>query len=190
MIAGLRGVVADREADALLVDVNGVIYRVGTSRRTLDEAGPSGSDVSLRTYLVVRQDQLTLYGFSSTVELAVFESMIAVTGVGPRLACAVLSHFDVGALQDAIARGDDALLATVPGIGRKTAARLIVELRGKLPETAFATTPVDQKDREAIEALRALGYTSSEAHAALARVGATEASVEDRILAALRELSR
>ncbi len=190
MIAGLRGMVAERETDALLIDVNGVIYRVGTSRRTLDDAGPPGSEISVRTYLVVREDQLTLYGFASTVELAVFESLISVTGVGPRLACAVLSHFDVAALQDAIARGDDALLATVPGIGRKTAARLIVELRGKLPETAFVATAIDREDSDALEALRALGYTSAEAHAALMRVGSIEGSIEDRILAALRELSR
>jgi Holliday junction DNA helicase RuvA len=190
MIAGIRGVVADREADALLIDVNGVIYRIGTSRRTLDEAGPPGTEISLRTHLFVREDQLTLYGFASAGELAVFESLISVTGVGPRLACAILTRFDAGALQDTIARGDDALLATVPGVGRKTAARLIVELRGKLPETAYTESTIGSADQDALEALRALGYSTSEAHAALSRVGTIDGSSEDRVLAALRELAR
>lgn len=193
MIAGLRGTVAAKLADALLVDVGGVVYRVGTSATTLDAVAAEGDPVRLHTFLFVRQDQLTLYGFAGPEELRLFETLIGVAGVGPRLACAILSRVRVDALHDAILREDADLLATVPGVGKKTAARLILELRGKLvpagplPAAGFAA----HADSEVIEALQALGYTAAEAHAAatlLPRDGAMTA--EERVVAALRELAR
>jgi holliday junction DNA helicase RuvA len=190
MIAGLRGRLDSKLPDALLVDVGGVVFRVGTSANTLSEVGDVGEAVRLQTYLFVREDQLTLYGFTSDEELRLFETLIGVTGVGPRLACAILSHLRVEALQEAIQAGNADLLATVPGVGKKTAARLIVELRGKLPSTlgAVTTGPVEA---EVIEALRALGYTTAEANSALGRIGATpNMSVEEKVLAALRELGQ
>src|SRR5918997_4934414 len=132
MIAGLRGRLARKTSDSLLIDVGGVIYRVGTSATTLRDVGDSEADVTVRTHLFVREDQLTLYGFASDDELRLFETLIGVSGVGPRLACAILSHMETERLHEAIAAENADYLATVPGVGKKTAARLILELRGKV----------------------------------------------------------
>lgn len=192
MIAALRGLMDARLADAVLVDVGGVIYRVNTSATTLDEIGEPGDEVRLRTHLVVREDQLTLYGFSSSDELNLFQTLIGVTGVGPKLACAVLSRLKPDALTTAITSENAELLATVPGVGKRTAARLILELRGKLvPVSPVSPTPGSQTDSEVVAALRALGYTAAEAHGAVARLprDTSDAAVEERVVAALRDLA-
>jgi Holliday junction DNA helicase RuvA len=191
MIAGLKGRIERTLEDAALVDVGGVIYHVNTSRVTLNEIGEAGADVRLFTHLYVREDQLTMYGFASPDELRHFETLIGVTGVGPRLALAILSRVRPEALEAAINGETAELLATVPGVGRKTAARLILELRGKLVPASGATTAFpSQADAEVIAALRSLGYTTAEAHGALGRVPRDpEMAVEDRVVAALRELA-
>lgn len=191
MIAGVRGRIDARTPDALLVDVGGVVYRVFTSVATLDDAGAVGDDVRLHTHLFVREDQLTLYGFATPEELRLFETLIGVSGVGPRMACAILGRFRPDALAAAIATENVALLATVPGVGRKTAARLILELRGKIvPGDVPAGVPPTPADTEVLEALRSLGYTAAEAHAAVSRLPRDgEMTVEDRVVAALRELA-
>ena len=197
MIAGLRGRLEAALIDALLVDVGGVIYHVGTSKTTLGAVGEPGDEVRLHTYLFVREDQLTLYGFAAPDELTLFETMIGVTGIGPRLACAILSHISTDLVYQAIQTENAGYLATVPGVGKKTAARLILELRGKLPEGFGAVTGVgpaaDRDQAEVVEALRALGYTAAEAHGAAAQSARSlpeGAAVEERILAALRELGQ
>ena len=192
MIAGLHGRLDAKLSDSVLLDVGGVIYRVGTSATTLRDVGEVGDDTRLKTHLFVREDQLTLYGFASDDELRLFETLIGVTGVGPRLACAILSHIETGRLHEAIAAENADYLATVPGVGKKTAARLILELRGKVAlagrTTSGGTAP--SVDGEVVEALQALGYTAAEAHGAVAATprhgGGT---VEERVIAALRELS-
>jgi Holliday junction DNA helicase RuvA len=190
VIAGLRGRISAKLMDALLIDVGGVIYRVGTSATSLAEAGPVGDEVQVRTYLVVREDLLALYGFVNDDELRVFETLISVTGVGPRLACAVLSMIRPDALLLAVEQGNADLLATVPGIGKKTAARLIVELRGKLPENGAVFAAPTSEDADVIAALRSLGYSLGEANTAVARLGRLPGTtVEERVVAALRELS-
>lgn len=193
MIAGIRGFVAARLLDALHVDVGGVIYRVNTSGSTLNEIADEAPELSLHTHLFVREDQLTLYGFLTSYELELFETLITVTGVGPRLACAILTKIQPNELSAAIAREDADLLATVPGVGKRTAARLILELRGKLvPATVVpgAMGGPPPADAEVLAALRALGYTLGEAHDALLRAGDTSGlAVEDRVVAALRVLS-
>jgi len=190
MIAGLIGRLDAKLPDAVLVDVGGVIYRVGTSTTTLNDIGDVGETVRLSTHLFVREDQLTLYGFSSPEELRLFETLISVTGVGPRMACAILSSFDVSKLNEAIAQENADLLATIPGVGKKTAARLIVELRGKLPSVPGVSPLTGGIDAEAVEALRSLGYTTAEAHSAVARSKSSAgATVEERVVAALRELA-
>jgi Holliday junction DNA helicase RuvA len=189
VIAGLRGRLDAKFADALHVDVGGVVYRVGTSANTIGDIGNVGDEVRLLTHLFVREDQLTLYGFATDEELKLFETLIGVTGVGPRLACAILSSLRVETLHEAIQAGNADHLATVPGVGKKTAARLIVELRGKLPTSGMPTPPVGRDDHEVVAALRALGYTTAEAHSAVGRIAATSGmTVEDKVVAALREL--
>jgi Holliday junction DNA helicase RuvA len=190
MIAGLRGRLDAKLVDAVLVDVGGVLFRANTSGTTLTALGEVGETVRLQTHLYVREDQLALYGFASGEELKLFETLIGVTGVGPRLACAILSKFSPEALHEAIARENTDLLATVPGIGKKTAARLILELRGKLVSTGGAAAPpAAREDAEVVEALRSLGYTTAEAHAALAGLPRErDMAVEERVVAALRQL--
>jgi Holliday junction DNA helicase RuvA len=190
VIAGLRGRISGKLSDALLVDVNGVIYRVGTSSTSLSNAGDIGDEIELVTHLVVREDVLALYGFVQGDELRVFETLIGVTGVGPRLACAVLSVMRPDALLLAVEQGDADVIATVPGIGKKTASRLIVELRGKLPEFGHSFAAPSSEDADVVAALRSLGYSLGEANTAVARLQRTAgATVEERVVAALRELN-
>lgn len=190
MIAGLRGRIAGKYADALLIDVNGMIYRVGTSANTVSTAGDVGDEIEVQTYLVVREDILALYGFVPGEELRAFEALIQITGVGPRLACAILSVLRPAALQHAVDQGDADLLATVPGIGKKTAARLIVELRGKLPESGVAFATPSAADGDVVAALRSLGFSLAEANAAVARVGKRDGTtVEERVVAALQAMA-
>lgn len=191
MIAALKGRIEQKLEDAALVDVGGVVYRVNTSATTLDVLGDHGETTRVFTHLYVREDQLTLYGFATPEELRLFEVLIGVSGIGPKLALAILSRVRPEALEVAINAENAELLATVPGVGRKTAARLILELRGKLvPSGAVGAGLPSQEDTEVLAALRSLGYTTAEAHGALSRLprdGGT--SVEERVVAALRELS-
>jgi len=193
MIAGLRGAIFQKFEDAVLVDVQGVIYRVNTSSTTLGDIGSPGDEVRLLTQLYVREDQMTLFGFATDDELRLFNTLIGVSGVGPKLALAILSRVRPDALELAINTENAELLATVPGVGRKTAARLILELRGKLVPAVGAAggaAQPSQADAEVVAALRSLGYTTAEAHGALSRVPREgDLSVEDRVVAALRELA-
>lgn len=188
MIAGLRGEIVSKSDDAILVDVNGVIYRVGTSTNTLAETGTAGDAIELMTALIVREDALTLYGFATAEELRFFEVMTAISGIGPRLACSILSTFKPDGLFAAVQQGDVDLLSTVPGIGKKTASRMIVELSGKLPEAQFVHDTILQ-DRDVLDALRAMGYSSSEAQQALVRANITPGmTTEERLVAAFQQL--
>jgi Holliday junction DNA helicase RuvA len=188
VIAGLRGLIAQKTDESILVDVNGVIYRVGTSTNTLAETGTVGDPIELLTSLVVREDAMTLFGFSSAEEHRFFDVLTGVSGIGPRLACAVLSTFRPDGLFSAVQSGDVDLLATIPGVGKKTASRMIVELSGKLPEAQFVREVVLQ-DRDVIEALRSLGYSSAEVQEALVRARIEPGmTTEERIVAALQLL--
>ena len=192
MIAGLRGRIDRVTPDAVLVDACGVIYRVNTSAATVEDVGGAGEEVRLHTHLVVREDQMTLYGFATEAELRLFETLIAVSGIGPKLACAVLGKVRPDALAAAIAQENVDLLATVPGVGKKTAARIVLELRGKLTpaDVAAAGAPPAPADAEVLAALRALGYTAAAAHGAVARLPRDDGrSVEARVVAALQSLN-
>ncbi|MGE3797735.1 MAG: Holliday junction branch migration protein RuvA [Thermomicrobiales bacterium] len=191
MIAGLTGRVVGTTADSVLLDVNGVIYRVGTTTAAISELAGVDGPVMFHTHLLVREDMMALYGFRTADELQLFETVTTVSGIGPRLGVAILSRFPVDKLRNAIQSGDADLLATVPGVGKKTAARMIVELRGKLPSVfAGGGAAVRGDEEDVIDALRALGYSAGEASAAI--VGSAPkagSSVEERIVAALQFLS-
>ncbi len=194
MIAGLRGQVYTKTVDSLFLDVNGVIYQVGTSANTLGETGDPGAEVTIVTRMIVREDQVSLYGFASSDELRLFDTLISVTGVGPRLACAVLSRFPTDQLHSAIASENASLLATVPGIGLKTASRLILEMRGKLPALQGVATRSGSsaipgaKVDEVVEALQSLGYSAAEIATTVNRIPNDVEGTEARLLAALRAL--
>lgn len=191
-LARLRGVIEDRGDDWVIVGVGGVGLMASVPGRTAS-ALDTGAHASLYTHLHVREDALTLYGFDSRDDLALFEQLITVSGIGPRAALGLLSALDAPQLAAAIAGGQTDVLRKVPGIGQKTAERVVLELRDKVwvPEAAAArapaATPGSKQDQELIAALMGLGYTQAEAAAAAERAAADgAASLEDRIRAALR----
>lgn len=190
MIAGLIGRVHRLTNDSVLLNVNGVIYQVVTSGRTIADIGGVGDEVELHTHFVVREDAQMLFGFLTPNELVWFQTLIGVNGIGPRLACAVLTRFTPEALLDAISREEIALLSTVPGIGKRTASRIVLDLRGKLPENLSGdAVPLRAAHSEVIAALQALGYSSSEAQAAVAQAPVDPGvPVELQVLAALRQM--
>jgi len=187
LIAAIRGVVIARGADHVVVETNGVGYKVFVPRH------PSRDEVLLHTHQVVREDAQLLYGFETREELALFDLLIGVSGVGPKAALSILSVARPAEVASAIASSDAAALARAPGVGKKTAERLIVDLRGKIGRVAGAPTggaPLATDD-DAHAALVALGYTASEASAALQEVlPRGRASTEERVAAALRTAGR
>ena len=187
MIAAIRGVVIARGADHVVVETNGVGYKVFVPRH------PSRDEVLLHTHQVVREDAQALYGFETREELALFDLLIGVSGVGPKAALSILSVARPAEVASAIASSDAAALARAPGVGKKTAERLIVDLRGKIGRVAGEPTggaPLATDD-DAHAALVALGYTASEASAALQEVlPRGRASTEERVAAALRTAGR
>lgn len=192
MIGGLIGTIHRAEQDAVLVNVHGVLYRVFTTGRVVSAAATLEGEQEFHTHMVVREDAQLLYGFLTPADLQWFQVLIGVNGVGPRLALAVLTRFSADELLGVVSSEEIDLLTTVPGVGKRTASRIILDLRGKLPEnldTAFINASATNSD--AIEALQALGYTMAEARAALGKLQLDEdATVEDQIVAALRQLSR
>ncbi len=169
MIAGLRGLVEEVGGDWLLVNVGGVVYQVFAPSSTLSAAAGSGVPISLHTHLQMREDGITLYGFATRAELHMFQLLIGVSGVGPRSALVLLSTMSVDDLAAAIANEDTVRLSSAPGVGKRTAARIALELKGKLgqfemPAHAPGTTAVTA---QLVAALTGLGYSSSEAASAV-----------------------
>ncbi len=197
MIAAVKGRLVGRQADSLLLDIGPLVLQVHTSATTIADLAPDadaggGSEIRLHTYLHVREDQLALYGFGTPAELALFNVLIGVMGIGPRVAANILGATRPEPLLNAIAAEDIAVLSRLPGIGKKTAARIILDLRGKLANIGGvgATALTGSIDGEVVEALQALGYTAAEANAAVTRLPrAGNASVEERIVAALQSMS-
>ena len=199
MIAFLRGRVLEKHPNRLIVDVAGVGYDVAVPLSTFYTVGDDGAEVSLRVHTHVREDQLSLYGFATALELTVFERMIAVSGIGPKLALAVLSGIEPREFVAAIQRADFGRLTRIPGVGRKTAERIVVELRDRLPAAVAgagvavaAASPEDVMRDDLVSALSNLGYHQQAIDKVLDKVlreHATE-KFEDVLRATLKELSR
>ena len=190
MIASVGGKVLVRRPDHVVVEAGGVGYRLAVSAETLKGVPAAGRAATLHTHLVARDDSLQLYGFSSEEERDLFLNLISVSGVGPKVALAVLSGGAPRELVRAIASGDAKRFQAAPGIGKRTAERIIVELRekvgGELAEAAATRTPGDTDPRaEAREGLLGLGYNPAEAERLLDR--AEGESAEELIGAALRQ---
>ena len=199
MIAFLRGRVLEKHPNRLIVDVVGVGYDVAVPLSTFYTAGDIGADISLRVHTHVREDQLALFGFATALELAAFERLIGVSGIGPKLALSVLSGIDTRELIGAIQRNDVARLTRIPGVGKKTAERIVVELRDRLPKALEATgvptaaAPEDALRDDLISALANLGYHRQAVDKVVDKVlGASDgvASFQDVLRASLKELSR
>ena len=191
MIAGLVGTIHRTEPDAVIMNVQGVLYRVLTTGRIVSAAPELRDQQEFHTHMVVREDAQLLFGFLTPADLQWFQTLIGVNGIGPRMALAILSRFSADELFSVIASEQIDLLVTVPGVGKRTASRILLDLRGKLPENIdMAVANVSASNSDAMEALMALGYTSVEAKGALAKVTlAEDATVEDQIVAALREMA-
>lgn len=189
MIAFLTGRVAGKSGAYALLDVGGVGYRLLMSTTSLSALPSEGDTVTVHTYLHVREDELTLYGFESEEERTLFEHLITVSGVGPKVALAVLSSLSPDALRSALAAEDVAVLSSVPGVGKKTAQRLILELKDKLelPDIAGARAPGGPAAAEVRDALLSMGFSPAEAAAAM-RDAPAGARTEDLLRLALRKL--
>ena len=184
VIAGVEGVLRSRGDDWLIIDVGGVSFRIFAPTSTISTIGSPGVRVYLHTSLQVREDSLTLYGFSSIDELSQFEMLINVSGVGPKVALAVLSSLTTERFAIAISSGDDTILSSVPGVGKKTAARIILELRGKIEHPAIA---ISHPQEEVRAALIGLGYSAAEATVACSSFAdSPELTLEDKIKLALQ----
>ncbi|MGC8874064.1 MAG: Holliday junction branch migration protein RuvA [Chloroflexia bacterium] len=191
MIASLRGEIRVRGPDFVIVDVGGVGFRVQVPSSALEELGDVGDTVRLYTHLHVRDDALALYGFPTPEQLELFEALLGVSGVGPRLALSLLSCTSVETLRLAISQEDVDLLTRVPGVGRKTASRLILELKGKIDLTRLGLpgrAPVPPEQAELLEVLTNLGYSVAEAKEAIASLSeeAKGMPLEEQLRLALR----
>lgn len=190
MIASLDGVVAAVSGSDLVLEVSGVGYRVHAGPSTLSGLRPGGR-VKLHTHHLVREDAQALYGFRSTEELAFFELITTVTGVGPKVGLAIVSSRPVADLQLAILQGDDAVLTSVAGVGKRLAARIVLELREKVEAAGGAAVGDGGGEAEVVAALEALGYSSREGREA-ARGAVShlppDATLEDRVKEALQAL--
>ena len=189
-IACLRGVVEESGADWLVVFVGGVGLRVQVPASTAEALGRRGENVVLHTHLHLREDAVALFGFATGEDLRLFEMLISVSGVGPRGALSLLSALGADGLSDAVSAGDVPRLQQVPGVGQKMAARLVLELKGKLAGRAAAAVPTGRDD-EVVAALVGLGYTQAEAQAAAASAPSDgSVSVEERLRRALAYFGR
>ena len=196
MIARLHGRLVEKTPSRLIVDVAGVGYDVLVPLSTFYGLGDSGSDVTLRVHTHVREDVIALFGFATALEQDLFERLIAISGIGPKLALAVLSGIDPAELVRAIRTQDVARLTRIPGVGKKTAERIGLELKDRLPRAPSAAEPVsagsDDRRADLLSALTNLGYKGAVAEKAVdaALTRAPQASFEDLLREILRGMVR
>ena len=188
MIGSLRGEVTHIGLDHALLEVGGIGYRVVAGPALLGRLR-QGTQAHVYTHHLVREDQQALFGFASTEELAFFELLMTVSQVGPRLALAIVSAHPVTKLQLGIIGDDVDLFTSVSGVGRKTAQRIILELKEKVHAAGIAGATAST-DSDVVAALESLGYTASEARKAAGAVAGTDGALDARIKAALQELAR
>jgi len=192
MIATLEGTLDHRGNDCVIVNVGGVGFRAYVSGHTLSQLGSVKGGVFLHTHLHIRDDSVALYGFSSTEELSLFRNLVSVSGIGPKAALGLLSALNPEQLVMAIASGNTDLICQAPGIGKKTAGRLVVELRGKLEkEWSERGAPLMPEGADVISALIGLGYSLTEATKAVSALScAEELSLEEKVRMALQQVAR
>ena len=201
MIGFLRGKLLAKSPPHLLLDVHGVGYEVEAPMTTFYDLPAVGAEVTLHTHLVVREDAHTLYGFTRAGDRALFRTLLRVNGVGAKLALTILSGMEAGAFAQCIQAHDTAALTRLPGVGKKTAERLLMEMRDRLPGAgsdgsapAFSATPATSGEpdpvQEAVGALVSLGYKPQEASRMVRAVAASDLSAEQMIRQALQATVR
>ena len=192
MIVGVHGTLETTGPDWVNVRVGGVTLQVSVPANTVASLGSQGSLVSLHTYLRIRDEEPVLYGFADSAALGLFSMLTAVSGVGPRMALALLSSLEPARLQTAIVTGDIAALSSAQGVGNRTANRIVLDLKGKLEDTEFAEIVgvSGDADSQVIAALTALGYSPAEARVAAGDPAVTaESEVDERIRIALQQFA-
>jgi Holliday junction DNA helicase RuvA len=191
MIGRIRGTLLEKNPPEILVDVHGVGYEINVPMSTFYNLPDIGQEVTLLTHFIVREDAQLLYGFATAKERAAFRQLIKISGIGARIALAVLSGMTVDALAQAVSKQESALLTRVPGIGKKTAERLVLELKGKisadLDGVTLAAAPGDNR-ADVVAALVALGYSDREATAAAKKLS-PDVSVSAGIREALKSMA-
>jgi Holliday junction DNA helicase RuvA len=191
MIASLQGRRAAQGDNYLVMDVSGVGFKVFVPPSLLEDLSGIGQELNLFTHLHVRENELSLYGFGTRDELALFELLLRVSGIGPKVALKIVSILSVETLREAIARGDAAMLTRVPGVGKKTAERVMMDLKDKLGVAELVLQAgLTHMDAEVISALTSLGYSIAEAQAALRSLPSEDLALEERIRLALQHLAR
>jgi holliday junction DNA helicase RuvA len=188
MIAGIKGHIEIVGSNFVVIDIGGISFQVFVPTSTLSKLGQAGQEAKLYTHLHVREDNLTLFGFSTTRDLTLFETLITVKGIGPKLGLAMLSAMEVDQLTMAIAGGDANLLTAIPGIGKKTAERIVLELKDKIGGSLILSQDLDamRGNSDVISALTSLGYSVSEATRAVSSLpSSSQISLEEKIKLAL-----
>jgi Holliday junction DNA helicase RuvA len=193
MIGSLRGEIISKEEDRFLIEVGGVGYDI-LAPTTLLDLLDTGTKTLIFTHLHVREQELTLFGFTDKEELELFRTLLKVQGIGPKVALAILSHIPAETLRQAVAREEAALLARVPGIGPKKAKQIVFQLKDKvgLDDVFIGGSPISDTDSEVIAALTTLGYSVVEAQTALQQIPKERKgeSVEEKVRMALSSLSK
>jgi Holliday junction DNA helicase RuvA len=190
MIGRIQGTLVEKEFPQVIVSCNGVGYEIGVPMSTFYPLPRAGEEVTLLTHLVVREDAHLLFGFLTVAERETFRQLLKISGVGPKVALSVLSGLSVDDLAEAVSGGDAGRLTRIPGIGKKTAERLVLELRDKLPKVSLAVR-VDGRAAggDVVNALLALGYNEREAQAAAKDIPA-DLQLADAIRQALKQLAK
>jgi Holliday junction DNA helicase RuvA len=192
MIATIQGTILKIEETSLVIGVGGIGVRVNTPRNVLEDVGGIGRTISLHTHLIVRETELALYGFESAEDLQLFELLLGVSGVGPKVALSILGTLSPELLKSAITREDSAVLQRVPGIGKKTAERIMFQLRDKLDMTMVSTAVpfVSDVDADVIDILTSLGFSIVEAQSALQNIPRDVTEIDERVQMALQYLDQ
>ena len=196
MIGHLTGKILTKKPTQVLLDVNGVGYQINISINTFDKISTIGEQISLHTYLSVREDALILFGFHTFTEKELFEILIGVNGIGPKLALGILSGISANEFKDAIAHSNISRLVLIPGIGKKTAERMVIELRDKVDRVSTSDSKLDTKSfstkADAIAALIGLGYNQKTADSVTRSLleENSELSIEDLIKESLKKLNK
>lgn len=189
MIASLHGIINHIGNDHLVVAVGGVGVRVFVPRTVLEDVGGVGRSISLHTHLIVRETELTLYGFETEEDLSLFDLLLGVSGVGPKVALAILSTLSPEIFKNAVVREEASVLQRVPGIGKKTAERILFQLRDRMQAVSGGPMPlVSDVDADVIELLTNLGFSIVEAQTALQNVPREATGVDERLQLALQHL--
>lgn len=192
MIATIHGTILKIEENGLVIGVGGIGVRVNAPRNVLEDVGGIGRTISLHTHLIVRETELALFGFESAEDLQLFELLLGVNGVGPKVALSILGTLSPELLKSAIMREETAVLQRVPGIGKKTAERIMFQLRDKLELTVISTAVpfVSDVDADVIDILTSLGFSIVEAQSALQNIPRDVTEIDERVQMALQFLDQ